>query len=103
MNNAHNMELSRLQRLLEISFERAEKGNVYSVIPWSISFVDRTWDTYFELYYFKERVLIGNTSDKEFTIITQDAPLAEKVLRDFTAALPQYKLKNSWKESVPHE
>lgn len=90
-----NVDISRLRRLLITAFARADRMNSYTVSPWSIAFVDRTWDTYFELYYFKDRVLTGNTADKEITILTQDSVLAEKIVNDFSASFPQYKLKRS--------
>lgn len=93
MDTIVNVEISRLRRLLVAAFARADRLNSYTVSPWSIAFVDRTWDTYFELYYFKERVLTGNTSDKIFTILTHDSVLADKIINDFSASFPQYKLK----------
>lgn len=86
--------MTRLATLLEHAFSQDSHKSFFTNEPWSINFVFRTWDRYFELFYMKQRVLSGTTSEKKLTVMSQDPILVQKVLDDFAAVLPEYKVRN---------
>lgn len=85
--------MSHLSRFFEKAFTRSNHQSRYSLSPWSIVFVDRTWDTHFEIFFDNLRIASGNTSDKELVIESIDQDLVQKVMEDFVTALPDYKVK----------
>lgn len=84
--------MSRLSQLIENAFKRSRFQSSYSYAPWRIVFVDRVWDSYFEIYYFKQRIASGNTGDKNLTILSEDQTLAQKVIEDFIFVFPEYQV-----------
>ncbi len=83
--------MSQLTDLLNRAFENKGNKNRYTNGPWSIGFNERTYDTYFELYYNNVPVLNGNTLDKELQICNEHQYPLEKLIPDVEKALPEYK------------
>lgn len=82
--------MSRLSSLLERAFENKGNKNHYSDGEWSIGFNERTYDTYFQLYYKNVAVIEGNTLDKELKVCNSSVYPLEKLVPEVEKALPEY-------------
>ncbi len=88
--------MKHLSRFIQKAFSReVPYQSRYVLSPWSIVFVERTWDIYFELYFYKKRIAHGNTGDKMLIMLDPDPVYYKAISESFGEVLPRYKVKTA--------
>lgn len=86
--------MTHLSKMIKSAFSASKcRQSCYALGSWNLAFVDRTWDTFFILFYNKTRVLSGNTSDKVLIAHTEEEILVKSAAAGFAEAAPDYTLK----------